>query len=102
MIRISNFSFFRFGWKKTKIRLAEVCTDPISLISVDYKIGSRALGTRLAKVLPDMIHENQCAYVKGRIIFDAVRSINDVMEYTKLHNIPGLITTFHFKNLLIH
>ena len=30
-------------------------------------------------------------------IFDAVRSINDV-EYTKLQNIPGLITTFdHLK-----
>ena len=30
-------------------------------------------------------------------IFDAVRSINDV-EYSKLQNIPGLITTFdHFK-----
>ena len=30
-------------------------------------------------------------------MFDAIRSINDV-EYTKLQNIPGLITTFdHFK-----
>ena len=43
------------------------------------------------------MHENQCAYVKGRTIFDAIRSINDVMEYTKLYNIPGLMTTFYFK-----
>ena len=48
-------------------------------------------------MLPDIIHENQCAYVKGRTIFDAVRSINDVMEYTKLYNTPGLMTTFDFK-----
>ena len=48
-------------------------------------------------MLPDIIHENQCAYVKGRTIFDAIRSINDVMEYTKLYNIPGLMTTFDFK-----
>jgi len=34
---------------------------------------------------------------KGKHDFDTVRSINDVMEYTKLHNIPGLMTTFDFK-----
>ena len=70
---------------------------PISLLNGDYKIGSKVLATRLEKVLPDIIHENQCAYVKGRTIFDAIRSINDVMEYTKLYNIPGLMTTFDFK-----
>ena len=70
---------------------------PISLLNVDYKIGSKALATRLEKVLPEIIHENQCAYVKGRTIFDAVRSIGGIMEYTKLNNIPGLMTTFDFK-----
>ena len=70
---------------------------PISLLNVDYKIGSKALATRLEKVLPEIIHENQCAYVKGRTIFDAVRSIGDIMEYTKLNNIPGLMTTFDIK-----
>ena len=70
---------------------------PISLLNVDYKIGSKALAVRLEKTLPFIIHENQCTYVKGRTIFDAVRSINDVMEYTKLQNIPGLMTTFDFK-----
>ena len=69
----------------------------ISLLNVDYKIGWKALVTRLEKVLPDIIHESQYAYVKGRKIFDAVRSINDVMEYTKLRNIPGLMTTLDFK-----
>ena len=39
---------------------------PISLLKVDYKIGSKALALRLEKVLPNIIHENQCAYVKGR------------------------------------
>ena len=62
---------------------------------MDCKIGSKAV--RLEKVLPDIIHENQCAYVKGRTLFDAARSINDVMEYTKLFNIPGLMTAFDFK-----
>ena len=37
---------------------------PISLINVDAKIGSKAIATRLQKVLPEIIHFNQNAYVK--------------------------------------
>ena len=74
---------------------------PISLLNVNYKIGSNVLATRLEKVLPEIIHESQCAYVKERTIFVAVRSINYVMEYTKLHNIPRLMTTFDFKKVFV-
>ena len=70
---------------------------PVSLLNVDDKIGSKTLATRLEKILPEIIHENQCAYVKGRTIFVAVRSIGDIMEYTKLSNIPELMITFDFK-----
>ena len=69
------------------------------MLNVDYKTGSKALAVRLENVLPDITHENQCAYVKGRTLFDAVRSINDVMECTKRFNIPGLMTTFDFDSL---
>ena len=48
---------------------------PISLINVDVKIGSKAIAKRLENVLPNIIHFNQSAYVKGRTIFDAVRTI---------------------------
>ena len=48
------------------------------------------LAIRLKKTLICIIHENQCADVTGRIIFDVVRSINDVMKYTKLLIVPGL------------
>ena len=51
---------------------------PISLINVDTKIGSKAIATRLQKVLPKIIHFNQNAYVKGRTILDAVRTIDDI------------------------
>ena len=40
----------------------------ISLINVDVKIGSKAIASRLEKVLPEIIHHNQHAYVKGRTI----------------------------------
>ena len=83
--------------KKDKDRRCMENWRPVSLLNVDYKIGSKALATRLEKVLPDIIHEDQCAYVKGRTIFDAITSIDDVMEYTKVYNKPGLLTTFDFK-----
>ena len=61
---------------------------PISLLNVDTKIASKALALRLEKVLPHIIHGDQYAYVKGRTIFDAVRSIDDIMEFTKTKQIP--------------
>ncbi|KAL9962019.1 hypothetical protein ACROYT_G031074 [Oculina patagonica] len=56
---------------------------PISLINVDAKIGSKAIALRLQKVLAEIIHFNQNAYVKGRTILDAVRTIDDILEYTE-------------------
>ena len=56
---------------------------PISLINVDAKIASKTLAKRLEKVLPEIIHSIQNAFVKGRSIFVAIRTIDDLMEYTK-------------------
>ena len=53
---------------------------PISLLNVYVKISSKALASRLEKALPEIIHPDQYAYVKGRTIFDAVRTIDDIME----------------------
>ena len=44
-----------------------------------------------------LISADQCACVKGRNIFDAVRTIGDIMDYTKLHNLPGLMVTIDFE-----
>ena len=51
---------------------------PISLINVDAIIRSKAIAIRLQRVPPDIIHHNQNAYVKGRTILDAVRTIDDI------------------------
>ena len=60
------------------------------------KIGSNAIAKRLEKVLPNIIHHNQCAYVKGRTIFDAVRTIEDVMEFSERYNIEGKMICIEF------
>ena len=70
---------------------------PISLINVDVKIGSKAIAKRLENVLPNIIHHNQCAYVKGRTIFDAVRTIEDVMEFSERYNIEGKLICIDFR-----
>ena len=70
---------------------------PISLINVDAKIGLKAIATRQQKVLPDIVHHNQNAYVKGRTILDAVRTIDDILEYTERRRINGLLVAIDFQ-----
>ena len=58
---------------------------PISLINKDTKIISKVFAKRLEKVLPYIIHADQNTFVKGRSVFDALRTIDDVVDYTKRH-----------------
>ena len=50
---------------------------PISLLSVFYKVLSGALAARLKNALPEIIHVSQKAYLEGRFIGAAVKSIYD-------------------------
>ena len=70
---------------------------PISLVNVDAKLASKTLAKRLEKVLPEVIHFNQNAFVKGRTIFDAVRTINDVIEYARYKDLPGILIALDFE-----
>ena len=70
---------------------------PISLINLDTKIGSKAIARRLQKVIPDIVHYNQNAYVKGKSIFDAVRAIDDILEFTEREKIQSLMVAIDFK-----
>ena len=64
---------------------------PISLINVDAKVISKILALRLQSILPDIISQNQFAFVKGRNIDEAIRVISDILEYTSTESIPGII-----------
>ena len=70
---------------------------PISLVNVDAKLASKTLAKRLEKVLPEVIHFNQNAFVKGRTIFDAVRTIDDVIEYARYKDVPGILVAIEFE-----
>jgi hypothetical protein len=70
---------------------------PISLLNVDYKIGTKAIAERLKQLLPKIIHSNQVGYVKGRQITDNIRTVSDIFFYTKQKNIPGIIINIDFQ-----
>ena len=67
------------------------------MINVDVKVGSKVIATRLQKVLPEIIHFNQNACVKGRTIFDAVRTIDDIMKFTERYQMSGLLVAIDFQ-----
>ena len=41
---------------------------PISLLDTDYKVATKSIATRIAKVLPSLIHEDQTGYIKGFLL----------------------------------
>ena len=86
--------------KKDKVKRHISNWRPKSLINVDVKIGSTAIAKRLECVQPSSIHFNQCAYVKGRTIFDAVRTVEDILEYTERFKINGRLIAIDFKKAL--
>ena len=55
------------------------------------------MAKRLEKVLSEVIHFNQNAFVKGRTIFDAVRTINEVIEYARYKDLPGILIALDFE-----
>jgi len=66
-------------------------------MNVDAKIGSKSIARRICRVLPTIIHSNKCAYVEDRLISDALRTIDDVMWYTKMNKIPGWLVGIDFE-----
>ena len=70
---------------------------PISLINVDAKIASKTLAKRLESILPELIQCGQNAYVKGRSIFDAVRTIDDILDYTRQTKMSGILVAIDFE-----
>ena len=49
-------------------------------------------------MLPDLRHYNQSAYAQGRSICDAIRAIDDKVQYTKQIDTSGvLISTIDFE-----
>ena len=70
---------------------------PITLLNLDYKIASKIIARRLEKVLALLINPDQTGFIKGRYIGQNIRLINDILEQTKLQNIPGILLQLDFR-----
>ena len=66
---------------------------PISLLTVDVKIISKALSKRLKNVLPSLISDNQSTYLHGRFISEGGRLIADVLQVTNVLKLNGILVT---------
>ena len=64
---------------------------PITLLNTDYKIIAIVYASRLKKVLPSIIHDDQKAYIEGRQIMENIRLTQDVIDMTDETDTPGAI-----------
>ena len=48
-------------------------------------------------MLPKLVHPDQTGFVKGRYIGENIRLIFDIMEQTRVNNIPGILILVDFK-----
>ena len=70
---------------------------PIILLNTDYKILAKVYANRLKQVLNTIIHKNQTGFLKGRNISENLRNILDVIDYTKLHEVPAVLISIDFE-----
>ena len=70
---------------------------PISLLNTDYKLYSKALAIRLQNVIAKLVSDDQVGYIKGRNINDHIRFIDDIINYSKIKHIQGLIVSLDYR-----
>jgi hypothetical protein len=69
----------------------------ITLSNCDAKIITKALATRMSKILNDIIDPSQTAYVPGRSVMDNIRSNMYVKKYCKDRNINAILVSLDAK-----
>ena len=52
---------------------------------------------RLKTILPNIIHENQIAYIAGRFIGEGSLLIDEIIQYVEKCNLPGILLAIDFK-----
>lgn len=66
---------------------------PISLLNVDYKICSKAISLRLAKVLGSIVDADQTCSVSGRSMFSYLVFLRDTLAFIERTNETGILVS---------
>ena len=66
-------------------------------MNVIYKLISGCLSSRIKSTLDYLISDTQSGFIKGRYIGENTRFIYDLLSYTELKNIPGLLILIDFE-----
>ena len=69
---------------------------PLTILSLDYKILSKALATRIKTVLPQIIGEQQCGFMEGRQIQTCIRRTMDVIAHVYENQKSAIIVSIDF------
>ncbi|CAL5380958.1 unnamed protein product [Camellia sinensis] len=96
LVRSLKCSFFTLVPKKSN---PSSLSDyrPICLIGVVYKILAKVLSYRLKRILPEVISENQSAFLGGRNILDGVLIANEIVDWWKKTKTRGVILKLDFE-----
>ena len=70
---------------------------PISLLCVIYKLASGVIANRLKGTLDSVISQCQTGFIEGRFISENTRLVYDIMHYTDMKHIPGLLMLIDFE-----
>ena len=70
---------------------------PISLLSVLYKLASATVANRLKKVLNILISKSQTGFMSGRFIGESTRLAYDIMHYVDKNNLQGMLMLIDFQ-----
>lgn len=70
---------------------------PVTLLNTDYKILSKALSTRLQSCLPQIIHDDQKGFMKGRYIGENIRTTQDIIDHCENNGKTGFIVALDYR-----
>lgn len=77
--------------KKGKDPLEPASYRPVSLLNVDNKILAKIMATRLEKVLPTIIHEDQTGFIKNRQMTHNIRRLFDIIYSSHSKSNPEIL-----------